>query len=156
MTIMNCPVCGAWTTVSKVAEARGHLRCGVCAHTSCVPALKTAGGSSKLGRVGKWVGAGAILLGTLVLISLLWRGSQPPGVPVQPVLSPSAAPPAPETATVASEPAVGGWRSAHETGDRSLLGMGEELGAILARPVVWSWKDATLEPKAKDEVDQRP
>ena len=156
MTIMNCPVCGAWTTVSKVAEARGHLKCGVCAHTSCVPALKTVGGSSKLGRVGKWAGAGAIWLGTLVLISLLWRGGQLPGVPVQPVLAPNAAPPAPEAATIASEPALGGWRSVPEAGDASLLGVGEEWGAMMAHPGVWSWKNDALAPKSTDEINQSP
>jgi len=115
---------------SEVAAASGYLQCEVCALVCPLPVPRPFLGASKLSRFGKWAVAGVTLVGILVSISGLWPGDYSPWVTIKQALC--AAPLAPEEATVSPESAVGGWRSARETGDASHFSIGEERGAIIA------------------------
>ena len=137
MIIMTCPKCGAWMMASEVTAASGYLRCGVCALVYPVPVLKRYWEASKLGRFWKWAVAAVTLVGILVSIARLRPEDHSPWVLIEQALPPSATPLAPEAATIAPESAVGGWRSAQGTGDTSLLGFGEERGALTERQRIW-------------------
>ena len=150
MIFMNCPKCGAWLAASEVVAAPGYLQCAVCAYVYPAPVLEPVGRWSKLRRFRKWAVAGAILVGILVSVSRLWTGNRSPGVSIEQALSPSAASLVPETETVAPEPEVGGWPGAHENGDASLLGSGEEGGALMVRQEIGQRRGSPQSERPED------